>query len=355
MTDQPAPDRIPLRRALVSVYDKTGLDELARGLHDAGVEIVSTGRPPRASRDARRAGDARSTSSPASPSPRRPGQDAAPARCTPACSPTSATPTTSRSSTSSGIEPFQLRGRQPLPVPRDRRVAAPTPDECIEQIDIGGPAMVRAAAKNHALGRRRHRPGALRRRARRRRGRRLRPRRSASGWRPRRSAHTAAYDVAVASLAGQRRRARRRVDGTRLPGLDRRDLRARRGAALRREPAPARGALRRHRRRRARRRPSSCTARRCATTTTSTPTPPGAPPTTSTSRASRSSSTPTRAASRSAPTSPRRTARRTPATRSSAFGGVIATNRPVTRRDGRAGRRDLHRGDRRARRTRTAR
>ena len=33
----------PVRRALVSVYDKTGLDELARGLSSAGVEIVSTG------------------------------------------------------------------------------------------------------------------------------------------------------------------------------------------------------------------------------------------------------------------------------------------------------------------------
>ena len=33
----------PLRRALVSVYDKTGLDELARDLHAAGVSIVSTG------------------------------------------------------------------------------------------------------------------------------------------------------------------------------------------------------------------------------------------------------------------------------------------------------------------------
>jgi phosphoribosylaminoimidazolecarboxamide formyltransferase/IMP cyclohydrolase len=35
--------KIAVRRALVSVYDKTGLDELARGLHEAGVEIVSTG------------------------------------------------------------------------------------------------------------------------------------------------------------------------------------------------------------------------------------------------------------------------------------------------------------------------
>ena len=35
--------RIPIRRALVSVYDKTGLDGLVRGLHEAAVELVSTG------------------------------------------------------------------------------------------------------------------------------------------------------------------------------------------------------------------------------------------------------------------------------------------------------------------------
>ncbi len=33
----------PIRRALISVFDKTGLTELAQGLHDAGVELVSTG------------------------------------------------------------------------------------------------------------------------------------------------------------------------------------------------------------------------------------------------------------------------------------------------------------------------
>ena len=36
-------NRVPLKRALVSVYDKSGLEDLARGLHDAGVDIVSTG------------------------------------------------------------------------------------------------------------------------------------------------------------------------------------------------------------------------------------------------------------------------------------------------------------------------
>ena len=35
--------KVPLRRALISVYDKTGLAELAAALHAAGVEIVSTG------------------------------------------------------------------------------------------------------------------------------------------------------------------------------------------------------------------------------------------------------------------------------------------------------------------------
>ena len=35
--------RVPIRRALISVYDKAGLGELARSLHAAGVEIVSTG------------------------------------------------------------------------------------------------------------------------------------------------------------------------------------------------------------------------------------------------------------------------------------------------------------------------
>ncbi len=39
----PTQDVRPVRRALVSVYDKSGLDELVRGLHEAGVALVSTG------------------------------------------------------------------------------------------------------------------------------------------------------------------------------------------------------------------------------------------------------------------------------------------------------------------------
>ena len=36
-------ERQPIRRALVSVYDKRGLDRLAAALAEAGVEVVSTG------------------------------------------------------------------------------------------------------------------------------------------------------------------------------------------------------------------------------------------------------------------------------------------------------------------------
>jgi phosphoribosylaminoimidazolecarboxamide formyltransferase/IMP cyclohydrolase len=49
---------------------------------------------------------------------------------------------------------------QPLPVHRDRDASGATPDECVEQIDIGGPSMVRAAAKNHPSSRSSPRPGA---------------------------------------------------------------------------------------------------------------------------------------------------------------------------------------------------
>ena len=35
--------RLPIRRALVSVFDKQGLDRLAAALGGAGVEVVSTG------------------------------------------------------------------------------------------------------------------------------------------------------------------------------------------------------------------------------------------------------------------------------------------------------------------------
>jgi len=39
----PAPDLVRVRRALLSVSDKSGLVDFARGLAAAGIELVSTG------------------------------------------------------------------------------------------------------------------------------------------------------------------------------------------------------------------------------------------------------------------------------------------------------------------------
>ena len=36
-------DRVPINRALLSVSDKTGLEELGRALHEAGVELIASG------------------------------------------------------------------------------------------------------------------------------------------------------------------------------------------------------------------------------------------------------------------------------------------------------------------------
>src|SRR5690554_5253320 len=51
--DLPPPDdRYPIRRALLSVFDKTGLVDFARRLHAHGVDLVSTGGSARALQEA---------------------------------------------------------------------------------------------------------------------------------------------------------------------------------------------------------------------------------------------------------------------------------------------------------------
>jgi phosphoribosylaminoimidazolecarboxamide formyltransferase/IMP cyclohydrolase len=47
-----------------------------------------------------------------------------------------------------GVEPFDLVVSNLYPI-RQTVASGASPDECVEQIDIGGPSMVRAAAKNH--------------------------------------------------------------------------------------------------------------------------------------------------------------------------------------------------------------
>jgi phosphoribosylaminoimidazolecarboxamide formyltransferase/IMP cyclohydrolase len=144
----PAPDeRAPIRRALLGVYDKTGIEELARGLAAAGVELVSTGAT------ARRIAEA---GLPVTPVEKVTGF----AECLDGRVKTlhpavhagiladRRKPEHAAQLEELGIAPFDLVVVNLYPFLDTVRSGA-SPDECVEQIDIGGPAMVRAAAKNH--------------------------------------------------------------------------------------------------------------------------------------------------------------------------------------------------------------
>jgi phosphoribosylaminoimidazolecarboxamide formyltransferase/IMP cyclohydrolase len=140
--------RTPIRRALVSVYDKTGLEDLARGLADAGVEIVSTGST--AARISALGIEVTAVSDVTgfpevldgrvkTLHPHVHAGLLADLR----------NDDHSRQLAELGIAPFELVVGNLYPF-RETVASGATGDEVIEQIDIGGPSMVRAAAKNHA-------------------------------------------------------------------------------------------------------------------------------------------------------------------------------------------------------------
>ncbi|MBW4716068.1 bifunctional phosphoribosylaminoimidazolecarboxamide formyltransferase/IMP cyclohydrolase [Saccharothrix obliqua] len=141
-------ERRPVRRALIGVSDKSGLLELATGLHAAGVEVVSTGGTAKTLADAgvpvTRVEDV--TGFPEvldgrvkTLHPRvHAGLLADPRR-----------PEHVAKLRELEIAPFDLLVVNLYPFERTVASGA-SPEECVEQIDIGGPAMVRAAAKNHA-------------------------------------------------------------------------------------------------------------------------------------------------------------------------------------------------------------
>lgn len=136
-----------IRRALVSVYDKTGLEDLARGLHEAGVELVSTG-----STAARIA----AAGVPVTKVEELTGfPECLDGRVKTLHPKVHAGILADlrledhrRQLTELGVEPFGLVVVNLYPF-RETVASGATPDECVEQIDIGGPSMVRAAAKNH--------------------------------------------------------------------------------------------------------------------------------------------------------------------------------------------------------------
>ena len=137
----------PIQRALVSVYDKTGLAELAQALHGAGVAIVSTGST---------AKTIEAAGVPVTPveqvtgfpecldgrvktlHPRVHAGILADLRL----------PEHQRQLEELDVEPFDLVVVNLYPF-RETVASGASPDEVVEQIDIGGPSMVRAAAKNH--------------------------------------------------------------------------------------------------------------------------------------------------------------------------------------------------------------
>jgi phosphoribosylaminoimidazolecarboxamide formyltransferase/IMP cyclohydrolase len=139
--------RRSIRRALVSVSDKTGLVELGRALADAGVQIVSTGSTAAQLADAGVAVVAVSdvTGFPECLDGRvktlHPSIHAgllADLR----------KPEHVAQLDDLGVTPFDLLVVNLYPF-RETVASGAAVDDVVEQIDIGGPAMVRAAAKNH--------------------------------------------------------------------------------------------------------------------------------------------------------------------------------------------------------------
>jgi len=140
-------DRIPIRRALVSVYDKAGLDDLVGALAVAGVELVSTG------------GSAARIESLGLPVTKVEDLTGFP-ECLDGRVKTlhpkvhagiladRRLETHVQQLVDLGVEPFDLVVSNLYPFVQTVASGA-SADECVEQIDIGGPSMVRAAAKNH--------------------------------------------------------------------------------------------------------------------------------------------------------------------------------------------------------------
>lgn len=140
-------EKKPIRRALISVYDKTGLADLARGLHEAGVAIVSTGST---------AKTIAAAGVPVTPVEEVTGfPEVLDGRVK------TLHPRVHAGLLADTRKPEHVAALQELEVEAFELVvvnlypfsetveSGASVDECVEQIDIGGPSMVRAAAKNH--------------------------------------------------------------------------------------------------------------------------------------------------------------------------------------------------------------
>jgi phosphoribosylaminoimidazolecarboxamide formyltransferase/IMP cyclohydrolase len=139
--------RRPVRRALIGVSDKSGLLELASGLHAAGVEIVSTGGTAKAIADA---------GVPVTPVEQVTGFPESLDGRVKTLHPGVHAGLLADLTRPEHVEQLQALDIKPFDLlvvnlyPFTQTVASgASPEDCVENIDIGGPAMVRAAAKNH--------------------------------------------------------------------------------------------------------------------------------------------------------------------------------------------------------------
>ena len=142
-----SPDRVPVRRALISVYDKTGLLPLAHALADAGVEIVSTGST---------AATIAAAGLAVTPVEEVTGFPECLEGRVKTLHPAVHAGILADRRKPDHLDQLGTLGVAPIDLvvvnlyPFTDTVASGAPfDACVEQIDIGGPTMVRAAAKNH--------------------------------------------------------------------------------------------------------------------------------------------------------------------------------------------------------------
>jgi phosphoribosylaminoimidazolecarboxamide formyltransferase/IMP cyclohydrolase len=144
----PAPDLVPVRRALLSVSDKSGLIDLASALAERGVELVSTGGTCRAIADA---GLTVTDVSDVTGFPEI--MDGRVKTLHPSIHggllAVRDDPEHVVAMEENGIAPFDLVVINLYPFEEVVKAGSDYPTT-IENIDIGGPAMVRASAKNHA-------------------------------------------------------------------------------------------------------------------------------------------------------------------------------------------------------------
>ena len=142
-------DRIPVRRALLSLSDKAGLDTLAAGLVEAGVELVSTGGTAKALRDLGH--DVRDVADLTGFPEMMDGRvKTLHPMVHGGLLSVRDNPDHVAAMDAHGIGAIDLAIINLYPFEQTVMKGADR-DTIIENIDIGGPAMVRSAAKNHAF------------------------------------------------------------------------------------------------------------------------------------------------------------------------------------------------------------